>query len=144
MVDYYYSTGALGPEPRTFGGLATFGSPHQGARILNNRDDLMSWIGTACDALIKGPEDEFIVDHFFLDLLLSETTEDAFRDFFCNSLENNLSPILFKDYFSGITESYQVGSEQLLDLNTFSPEIPYVCFYGVETEPVTESSCCAA
>ncbi len=135
-IDYAYHTGEWGPEPRTFGGLVTFGSPHQGARVLNNKDDLVAWSGTTCSALTAGPLSEVVENSFFLDLFLSPATLAGFSDFFCGTIENNIAPILFKDYFTGITESYEVGSEQLAELNTFVPEIPYVCFYGVETEPL--------
>ncbi len=136
QVDYDIATGALGMEPRSFYGLVTFGSPHQGARILNNRDELMDWVGTICTDLVGGPLAEMVEDNFFLDLFLDPVEEDAFVDLFCNSLELNIAPMLFKDYTSGITESYMVGSEQLATLNAFTPDIPYVCFYGEETEPV--------
>ena len=135
-IDYSYFTEEWGPEPRSFGGLVTFGSSHQGARVLNNKEDLMAWSGATCSALTAGPVAEYVESNFFLDLLLNPTSMGNFNDFFCNTLENNIAPILFKDYFSGITESYEVGSEQLAELNAFVPEIPYVCFYGVETEPL--------
>jgi len=135
-IDYSYFTGEWGPEPRSFGGLVTFGTSHQGARVLNNKEDLMDWSGSTCNALTAGPVAEFVESNFFLDLLLNPTTMENFNDFFCGTLENNIAPVLFKDYFSGITESYEVGSEQIAELNAFVPEIPYVCFYGVETEPL--------
>lgn len=135
-VDYAYYTGEWGFEPRSFGGLVTFGSPHQGAKILNNKDDLLAWTGITCEALTEGPYLEVISDHFFLNLLLTEeVTQTVFEDYFCGSIENNIAPLLFKDYYSGITESYEVGSPQITELNEFIPEIPYVCFYGVEDEP---------
>lgn len=135
-VDQYYSTGELGFEPRTFGGLVTFGSPHQGAMILNNRDDLVAWSGASCEALSAGPIVEFVESNFFLDLLLSATNIETFQTEVCDFLEGGIVPFVFKDYYSGITESYMVGSPQLNALNTFVPEIPYVCFYGEETEPL--------
>gem|GEM_PF-1247823 len=135
-VDQYYVTGELGLEPRTFGGLVTFGSPHQGAMILNNRDDLVAWSGTSCEALTEGPLVEEVESSFFLDLLLSAADLDEFQTSICNYLENGIVPFVFKDYYSGITESYKVGSEQINALNEFVPEIPYVCFYGEETEPI--------
>ncbi|MBK9454092.1 MAG: hypothetical protein IPO24_00215 [Bacteroidetes bacterium] len=135
-LDQYYVTGELGLEPRTFGGLVTFGSPHQGAMILNNRDDLVEWSGNSCEALSAGPLVEEVESSFFLDLLLSSTDIDAFQTSVCNYLENGIVPFVFKDYYAGITESYKVGSEQINALNDFVPEIPYVCFYGEETEPI--------
>ena len=135
-VDYSYFTGEWGPEPRTFGGLVTFGSSNQGAMVLNNKDELMEWAGTTCSALTAGPIAELVETNFFLDLFLNTTSLSNFNDFFCGILENNIAPVLFKDYYTGITESYEVGSPQIMELNEFVPEIPYVCFYGVETEPL--------
>jgi hypothetical protein len=135
-VDQMYTTGEVGAEPRTFGGLITFGSPHQGAMILNNRDDLMEWITPSCENLTDGPLTEEVENSFFLDLFLNPADIDEFQELICGTLEHNIAPFVFRDYFSGITESYQVGSEQLAELNTFIPEIPYICFYGTETEPI--------
>lgn len=135
-VDKMYTTGEFGFEPRTFGGLVTFGTPHQGAKILNNVEDLQAWIGDACEALSAGPVAETVESSFFLDLFLDPVDYEAFTEEFCASIENEILPIVMDDYLAGTTSAYAEGAPYLATLNTFVPEIPYVCFYGVETEPV--------
>ncbi len=135
-VDQMYTTGEYGFEPRTFGGVATFGTPHQGAMIINNIDEIQAWIGDACNDLAAGPVAEFVEDHFFLDLLLGPDDYEGFTETFCGTFETQILPVIMDDYMAGTTSSYAVGAEYLEDLNAFVPEIPYICFYGVEDDPV--------
>lgn len=135
-VDKMYTLDEYGFEPRTFGGLVTFGTPHQGAMIINNIDDLQAWIGTACVELSIGPVTEFVEDNFFLDLFLSPDDYEGFTENFCGTFENEVLPVIMDDYMAGTTSAYAVGADYLETLNAFVPEIPYVCFYGNETDPV--------
>lgn len=132
-----------------FGGMVTFGTPHQGAQILNNVDfngpDMARQFATkTCNDLGAGPIQEKLntVDLGILNIfngiarnalsgaggqLLSQS---------CNVLGNVVVPIFFDDFTSGITEDYKVGSPALATLNAYASDIPKVGFYGVETEPV--------
>lgn len=125
-------------DDETFHGLVMFGSPNQGAEILNNVNDLVPWIDETCNDLTAGPVAELIENNFWLDLLLTDyVAEDEFENIFCSIFVDNIAPVIFKDYLSGITESYEVGSSQLADLNAYTPDMPYVCFYGIEdAEPL--------
>lgn len=49
---------------RTFNGVVTFGTPHGGAMILNNRDLIVQWLDEACDDLGNGPWQETLDDSF--------------------------------------------------------------------------------
>ena len=40
-------------------------------------------------------------------------------------------------YYAGVTDGYYVGSPELDELNAYTPDIPYVTFWGEETEPVS-------
>lgn len=135
-VDQMYSTGEFGYEPRTFGSLVTFGTPHQGAMILNNVDDLQAWIGEACADLSAGPVAEVVEESFFLDLLLNPTDYTGFTEEFCSTVEDQVLPVVMDDYLAGTTSAYSVGADYLAELNAFVPEIPYVCLWGVETDPI--------
>ncbi|HNF69699.1 MAG TPA: hypothetical protein PLL28_10005, partial [Chitinophagales bacterium] len=135
-VDKMYTTGEFGFEPRTFGGMVTFGTPHQGAKILNNIEDLQDWVGESCEALSAGPVAEAVESSFFLDLFLDPVDYESFTEEFCNSVQNQILPLVMDDYLAGTTSAYSVGAPYLATLNTFVPEIPYVCFYGVETQPI--------
>ncbi len=135
-VDQMYTTGEYGWEPRTFGGLVTFGTPHQGAAILSNIEEVEDWIGDGCVDLSAGPVAEFVENSFFLDLLLGPESYAGFTEEFCGTIENQVLPFLLDDYLAGTTSAYSTDAEYLAALNSFVPEIPYVCFYGVEDDPV--------
>jgi len=135
-VDQMYTTGELGFEPRSFGGLVTFGTPHQGAMIINNITDIQSWIGDACVSLSAGPVAELVEESFFVDLFLDPTDYENFTEEFCGTFENNILPVVMDEFLAGTTSAYAVDAPYLNDLNAFDTEVPFVCFYGVETEPV--------
>lgn len=135
-VDQMYATGEYGFEPRSFGGVATFGTPHRGAMIINNIDQIQAWIGEACEALSAGPVAELVEDNFFLDLLLGPDDYSGFTETFCGTFETQVLPVLMDDYMAGTTSSYAVGADYLSELNTFHTDLPYICFYGVEDDPV--------
>ena len=123
---------------RTFNGVVTFGTPHQGALILNNRDDLYGMIGSMCERLGDGPwKDKFSDGPFFTALSLF-TGIDNRMDNVCDLLVERVVPFVFDldTYYAGITDGYYVGSPELAELNSYTPDIPYVAFWGEETEPV--------
>lgn len=121
---------------RTFGGLVTFGSPHQGARIINNIDEFDPWLSEACVALSAGPIEESISLGFVLTVISPFISEEEILDFFCEDvLVDYLAPTLTGAMEAPIGSDYAVGATDLAVLNAYEPTIPYVCFYGIETEP---------
>jgi len=123
---------------RTFQGVVTFGTPHQGAMILNNRDELQEMIGGMCSALGEGPWLDTFSDGTFFVLLSLLSGIDNASDEVCDLLVEKLLPFVFDldAYYAGITEGYYVGSEELEELNSYTPDIPYVAFWGEESDPV--------
>ncbi|MGB1216904.1 MAG: hypothetical protein ACPG5P_03465, partial [Saprospiraceae bacterium] len=125
------------PNDRRFGGMVSFGSPHQGARVINNKDMFAQFTGEACEALAVGLVAEQIETNFWLDLFLdgfdiaNSVTGEA-----CGFLENFLVPTLFSDFDLEITEEYGVGAPQITTLNNHNATMPRVAFYGEEDEPV--------
>ncbi len=124
--------------PRTFNGVVTFGTPHQGALILNNRDDLYTMIGSMCERLGDGPWKDKFSDGLFFSALSLFTGIDNRLDETCDLLVEQVLPFMFDldAYYAGITDGYYVGSPELEVLNSYTPDIPYVAFWGEETEPV--------
>lgn len=128
ISDYDYS--------KTFGGLVTFGSPHQGAMILNNIDQFEPWLETACDDLTAGPIAEFGATTFLGGLLSLFVDLGDISDYFCNKALPALMPLVTGEFEAPIGSDYMVGSADLAELNSHTPDMPIVCLYGRETEPV--------
>lgn len=121
---------------RRFGGLVTFGTPHGGAMIINNKDEFVPFSNEACSALIAGPAEEALQDKPILDFFISNETFQSIKDKLCQILATEITPIAFKDQFQEITEDYKVGAAALGELNSHNSTIPRVSLYGIETEPV--------
>ncbi len=135
-IDQAYETGELGLEPRTFHGLVTFGTPHQGAQIINNIDQFEPWIMDACISLSEGPLAEFENLTIFGEILSLFVNLEDLKNYFCNTLTPVLLSRVSENMAAPISSDYAVGAAELNALNSFTPTIPYVCFYGVETEPL--------
>jgi pimeloyl-ACP methyl ester carboxylesterase len=123
---------------RTFGGVVTFGTPHGGATILNNRDAMEEWIGHMCSDLSSGPYLDKLDDSFFFSVLNMFTGIEEWNDLACDLLVESVLPFVFDldAYYAGVTDGYYVGSPELEELNDYTPDVPYVAFWGEETEPV--------
>jgi Predicted acetyltransferases and hydrolases with the alpha/beta hydrolase fold len=127
----------LGMESdRRFGGVVTFGTPHGGARILNNKDQFMPFADEACKALIAGPALEGIQGNPAVDFFVPNEVFESISNKLCNFLANDIAPITFKDQFQEITEDYKVGAAAIGELNGHNSSLPRVALYGEETEPV--------
>jgi pimeloyl-ACP methyl ester carboxylesterase len=130
-------------EQRSFGGIVTFGTPHQGAQILNNVPQFLNFIEGSCNSLSAGPSVEAWNGVWFLHFFEPDGFIEAVEGV-CSVFGNKLVPLMMGDYLSTITDDYNVGSEPIEGLNAFdenmtetSPEnIPKVAFYGIEDAPV--------
>jgi hypothetical protein len=121
---------------RRFGGIVTFGSPHGGAQILNNKDQFTPFTDEACNALIAGPLEDGVQGNPAVDFFIPNEKFESIRNKLCNILANDITPIAFKDQFQEITEDYKVGAAALAELNGHNSSVPRVALYGVENEPV--------
>lgn len=146
-ADYFQSI----EDDQQFGGLVTFGTPHQGAQIVNNKDILKDFLTETCDELVLGPATEFAVatgnniQEFvdskpFVDLVINEgnladvvleVTQKTITEF-CGIVDDAASLTVFAENDTPISEDYTTGSAILEDLNNFQSPIPKVAFYGVE------------
>ena len=153
-----------GEEERKFGGLVTFGSPHLGAKILNNVDPddgnmLVPWAVEGCEDLLAGPILELEKDiiqaineaipwyiKFFTGGLGNETLNlEGIPEIICDGGGYTLPtilPIVFMDYHSPITDFYKVGAncgdciDQINQFHESNTTLNRVAFYGIEEEPV--------
>jgi len=126
-------------DERTFGGIVTFGTPHQGAQILNNIDDIITFAERSCVELANGPATEEWNGNWFLGFLPDQIMEDAVETV-CGFIANQVLPIVMQDYLEPITEDYEVGADPIVALNEFDEDISLplqkVAFYGIEDSPV--------
>ena len=120
---------------RWFGGIASFGSPHGGARIANNYTQLYSLAEDACNSLTIGPVTEEIESNFWLDLLPLPLAT-GLVNYVCEFVGHDLLPVVASDFALPILDDYKVGAAAIEQLNDFESSTPLVSFYGVEEEPV--------
>ena len=128
---------------RKVGGIATFCSPHQGARILNNSlpdgqgwSKLQGFLDEGCSALAAGPVTESIEKNFWLDLLISDELTERIVDEFCSSLVD-FAPTIVSSVNQEIAHDYKVGADIVDELNAYATPTHRVAFYAVE-EPGEE------
>jgi len=121
---------------RRFGGIVTFGTPHGGAMIINNKDQFEIFASEACSALLSGPLEDAIQANPVVDFFVPNESFQSIKDGLCSFMGEHVAPIAFKDQFQDITEDYKIGAAPIGELNSHSSSIPHVAFYGVEEEPV--------
>ncbi|MBL7775713.1 MAG: hypothetical protein JNK89_06895 [Saprospiraceae bacterium] len=127
----------LGAEQdRRFGGIVTFGSSHQGARILNNEAQINSLGIEGCQALGEALVLETAQQNALLDFIIPNEKLINIKNRFCDVFGEFILPTVFKDQNQPITEDYKVGAAAIGELNGYASNLPKVAFYGVETEPV--------
>ncbi len=124
----------LGNE-KLYNGIVTFGTPHQGAQILNNSPHMaQDFANEACNELLAGPLTEG-VNKSFIKIVTNQEMVEELLQAGCGII-NPLVPVIFQDYSSGITEDYKVGATAITNLNASPTSIHRIGFYGIEEEPI--------
>jgi hypothetical protein len=130
-------------DERSFGGIVTFGTPHQGTQIINNVPIFLDFINNSCNVLTAGPLKEAWNGNWFLSFFSTEGLENKIHSV-CELVSSKIIPFMLNDYLTPITSDYSVGSEYLADLNQYDSDMDElseegifkVAFYGAEEEPV--------
>lgn len=131
--------------PNYVHGLVTFGTPHNGAMIVNNtRSDmnnrLMPFLNNACVSLSKPTIDNLIQSNFFTNILMSNNMIGKLSVLGCNLLTNTVIPLAMDNYMKRTTLDYPHYSSYLNHpqngINNRPIDVPLVQFYGEEEEPV--------
>jgi pimeloyl-ACP methyl ester carboxylesterase len=133
---YYADTGQEGQ--RRFGGIVTFGTPHLGAKVLNNGDKYAEFASDAFYRLSVGP----IADKLFDVVSIPFFGDDVYDKL--NNLVPRVSefvgstilPVVLEGQQQPITSDYKVGAYPLDELNGYESTLPKIAFFGVEEEPV--------
>jgi hypothetical protein len=121
---------------RMFGGIVTFGTPHLGAQILNNKQKLIDELNLGCDAF-GGVLAQEIGNNTLTSLGGFQRSINQFVDGTCGFLTNNIVPIALGSSINApIGDDYKVGASVLNDLNNFHSSNfamnNRVAFFGVE------------
>jgi len=124
-----------------FGALATFGSPHGGAKIINSTKaggGVQKWINEGCLALTSAEIRTFLGKKWWLDGIISPAVVSNFSNYACAGLNKTVFPLLVNSIRKPVGASYSVGGSHLaiLDSTAKQDTMKVVTFYGVEAEPV--------
>lgn len=129
---------------RRFGGIVTFGTPHQGASIINNAVPdqngnamVLDFFEQSCKDLAIGPakENAYIAGgtSFIIRLVLNRINIDTIVDGFCGVVKP-IVPTLFQDFNQQITQDFKSGGVVVDSLNQDTSSIPKIAFYGEEED----------
>ena len=121
---------------RNFGGIVTFGTPHQGAIALNNTPMLLQLIKEGCTDVLAGPFTEGVLKTFPLSLIAKGEDVKAILEPACNFVQEKIVPILASDFISPINQDYKVGAAVITEINSVQTQTKKVAFYGIEDDPI--------
>lgn len=126
---------------RRMGGIVTFGTPHQGAMIINNVlpqngnvNMLDQFTKSACTDLSSGIIAEKTGSSWLISLFLNGSFVERITDTLCNNIGVFIPKYAFKDFNQKITQDYRVGSAYLDSLNKDTSSIHHLAFYGIEDD----------
>lgn len=131
-------------KPAQFNALATFGTPHGGAPIINNSHPdtgmAQSWVTNGCRILTAVEINNLIDKYWLIATLINPKAVESFSNTLCYGFEDLVLPILISSIRKDAGTEYAAGSPYLpviedLARNTDSAML-VVTFYGVEQEPV--------
>jgi hypothetical protein len=132
-------------------GLVTFGTPHDGAEILNNtrpdlRNKVPNFMNEACKSLVGAYVIPKINSNFGSKLLVSSNMQDKIVNLGCGLVSKSIIPFVLDNYHKRTTLDYYNGSKYLTGYNSTSGhvqglseyklKVPVVQFYGIEKAPV--------
>ena len=133
-------TGASDLHTRRTGSSITFGTPHQGARILNNIDPngpkmAEVFINEACKKLGNAEVLNAVKD-FWPAIFISTDYLKSITNSACDALIPTSINLMFKDMMIPATAEYRVGASKINELNNFNQTVPFLLFYGEEESPI--------
>jgi hypothetical protein len=146
MLQTLYCVDQTPFEDSGFGGVVTYGTPHQGAQILNNKTKFGIMANDMCESLALGPTQEKIDNTNFIFKILGFEVKLNLGRFIraeeivpvvCDYVSDALMPLLLFLQTPTITKDYEVGAPYLGELNASCENVDLdriqkVAFYGVE------------
>ncbi len=131
------------PDSLGYGGLVTFGSPHQGARILNNKYMFSYMAADLCSSLTAGPalelQDKTIKKILGFEIKLGSVIPVAtIVDSVCNTFLTNVVDLIIAAQTPNITKGYEAGATDITNINNCDQinliNMPKVAFFGEEPD----------
>jgi hypothetical protein len=126
-----------------FGGIATFGTPHGGAQIINSSHKTtgaaLPWIIEGCTRFIEAEVQNVLNEKWLIDALIPSSTLQNFAGQACDGFIGKMVlPVLINSIRKDAAADYAVGNPLLDTLAAVAAQdtLPVVVFYGVEQEPV--------
>lgn len=124
-----------------FGAIATFGTPHGGAKIINStvqNGDVQRWINEGCKATAAATIRTFVNSKWWLDLLVSPSLSASLSSIACDGMDKTVLPILVNSIRKPVGSDYAIGAPNLAKLDSMAQidTLKVVTFYGEEQEPV--------
>ena len=129
------------PENLGYGGIVTFGTPNQGARILNNQLLFNTMATDMCSSLSAGPAAEIsnktILNLYIFSIQLGDIlpVKDIVEKV-CQTFLSNFVDLVKSSQLPNITEGYKVGAPDITSINNCTDAdlvpLPKVAFYGIE------------
>jgi hypothetical protein len=122
------------PSARNFFGIATFGSPHQGAKIVNSRNSglINEFAQDACNAVLSTKAAELFAEKPIISFFLDLSNLTVRIDNLCTTAPDAVLPFALSKFFSGVSNGYAIGAQELDELNSYPSNVHQASFYGVE------------
>jgi pimeloyl-ACP methyl ester carboxylesterase len=127
-----------GQYPKRYNGIVTFGTPHQGAGIVNNTNAMQQYATVGVQRLLNGYVKKWKAQNPFVTVVSGSAIDSTFAKVVKNVLEFAF-PIVFKTTTAPLAQSYKSGSlflKDTLNPHTLASTYHKATFYGVEDEPV--------
>ena len=122
-----------------YGALATFGTPHRGAFIVNCSESsgpAQAWLTDGCRAISAVELQTFIGSIWWLDLFITPSEIQSITSEACNGLSKTLLPKLVNSIRKPLADNYKIGAPQLAKLDSFARiDSAGSDLYGIEEEP---------
>ncbi len=132
-----YQSEVINKQTAPFNGIVTFGTPHLGAEIIDNTDDIIQMIDEGCNELAAGPLTQLVESNFWLDLILNARGLIGVLPQTCDAI-SGIAKSSFSDFQANIGKDYRKynPSEYYSEMHKHKSKIKKVAFYGIEEDPV--------
>lgn len=138
----YLSTDPTIHRDVQYNALATFGSPHGGAWIINStrpsNGDVQNWLIEGCEAIGPAEIQTFLFSEWWLDGIVSPSTIKKITGTTCSGLQSLVLPLLVDAIRKPVGADYGIGRPSLDTLRNLAlaDTMQVVTFYGIEEDPV--------
>jgi hypothetical protein len=127
-----------GQYQKRYNGIVTFGTPHQGAMVVNNTPAMEQYATAGAITILNGYVKKYKAEHPVFTAVSGNAIDSLFAKVVSKVLGLAI-PIVFKSTTAPLAQSYKGGSLFLKDTlgpHTLASTYHKATFYGVEDEPI--------